>query len=135
MGDFSVLGTWNYEVGEDNMWEECNYIFKCEGHRQRFVITQATTNLHAWHLTLMNDIRFEVKDGWRPPARVSNEHVRQMINSVARQGADELNNRAPPTGESASQLPGGEPRTEVFQVTNLVRYHCSICSFKCNARG
>ncbi|MDI1489946.1 MAG: hypothetical protein OHK93_001145 [Ramalina farinacea] len=121
MGDYSVKGTWDYQVGEDNMWEECNYIFKCEGHRQRFVITQATTNLHAWHLMLMNDIRFEVKDSWRPPAVVSNEHVRQMINTVARQGADELNNRAPPTGPAASQLPGGEPRTEVFQVTSLQR--------------
>ena len=129
MGDYSVLDTLDYQVGQAKMWKNCNYMFKCEGDSQRFVVTQATTDLHTWHLKLMNGLRFEVKDNWRPPVTVSNARVIQMVNAVARRGADELNNRPPPTGQSASQLPGGEPQTEVFQVTSLVRCHCSICSF------
>lgn len=74
---------------------------------------------------LMNNTSFDVKENHEIP---DDERVKQMINAVAGLGAEEITHRPAQTGRSASQLPGGEPPTDVFEVRSLVRCTCFICS-------
>ena len=45
MEPYAVKFTDDSLVGEPGMWADCNYIYKCEGEWQRFLIMQATTDL------------------------------------------------------------------------------------------